>query len=469
MPGPGFEWIGKEEEKEVLEVLRDRWLFRYGDEKDPAFKRKVKSLEELVEQKFAVKHALAVTSGTAALITALSALGIGPGDEVIVPGYTFIASISSIIVARAVPVLAEIDDSLTLDPADVEKRITPRTKAIMAVHMLGNPCNLSKLQAIAHKRGIILVEDAAQAFGGSYRGKRLGTMGRIGGYSFNIFKTINAGDGGMLVTDDDELYFRAFGYHDQGHFPSRSGVEVGNRSIVGQNYRMNEITGAVLIAQFRRLDDIILRLTQIKKRFKSQIQGIPGLSFRRLNDADGECNTLLTVLLPGRARGGKARGETGNHHRLPVRVARLQQHGADPREENDHGAWLPVQLLVLPLPAGVPEGNAPAHGRSPWTCHQHLRGGSGQGPGRRFRHPPAFHGRGDRSESEGVHHRAQREHLRGQDEEAALPGTISRERVAALASNAGSALYHRGSNVKRAANSPPFHTGSITACTPTAR
>ena len=311
MPGPGFEWIGKEEEKEVLEVLRDRWLFRYGDEKDPAFKRKVKTLEELVEQRFAVRHALAVTSGTAALITALSALGIGPGDEVIVPGYTFIASISSIIVARAVPVLAEIDDSLTLDPADVEKRITPRTKAIMAVHMLGNPCNLSKLQAIADKRGIILMEDAAQAFGGSYRGKRLGTMGRIGGYSFNIFKTINAGDGGMLVTDDDELYFRAFGYHDQGHFPSRSGVEVGNRSIIGQNYRMNEITGAVLIAQFRRLDDIILRLSQIKKRFKSQIQGIPGLSFRRLNDADGECNTLLTVLLPDARSAEKLAGRLG--------------------------------------------------------------------------------------------------------------------------------------------------------------
>ena len=150
MPGPGFEWIGKEEEKEVLEVLRDRWLFRYGDEKDPAFKRKVKTLEELVQQKFGSRHALAVTSGTAALITALSALGIGPGDEVIVPGYTFIASMSSIIVARAVPVLAEIDESLTLDPADVEKKITPRTKAIMAVHMLGNPCNLEALEAIAN-------------------------------------------------------------------------------------------------------------------------------------------------------------------------------------------------------------------------------------------------------------------------------------------------------------------------------
>jgi dTDP-4-amino-4,6-dideoxygalactose transaminase len=311
MPGPGFEWIGKEEEKEVLEVLRSRWLFRYGDEKDPAFKRKVKTLEEMVEQKFGTRHALAVTSGTSALITALSALGIGPGDEVIVPGYTFIASISSIIIARAVPVLAEVDESLTLDPADVERKITPRTKAIMAVHMLGNPCNIDALRAVAEKHHLILIEDSAQAFGGSYKGKRLGTIGRIGIYSFNIFKTINAGDGGMVVTDDDELYFRAFGYHDQGHFPSRSGVEVGNRSIVGQNFRMNEITGAVLIAQFRRLDQIIARLREIKSRFKKQIEGIPSLSFRTLNDPAGECNTLLTVFLPNKAAADKLAAKLG--------------------------------------------------------------------------------------------------------------------------------------------------------------
>jgi dTDP-4-amino-4,6-dideoxygalactose transaminase len=297
MPGPGLEWIGKEEEEEVLEVLRERWLFRYGDERNPSFKRKVATLEEMVEQKFATKHALAVTSGTAALITALSALGIGPGDEVIVPGYTFIASMSSVIIVRAVPVLAEIDESLTLDPADVEKRITPRTKAIMAVHMLGNPCDVENLQAIAAKHRLILIEDAAQAFGGSYKGRRLGTLGLIGTYSFNIFKMINAGDGGMVVTDDDELYSRAFGYHDHGHFPSRAGVEIGNRSIIGQNYRMNEITGAVLIAQFRRLEDIMGRLRQIKSRFRKQIESIPGLAFRKLYDSEGECNTLLTVLL----------------------------------------------------------------------------------------------------------------------------------------------------------------------------
>lgn len=298
MPGPGLSWIGKEEEQEVLDVLRSRWLFRYGDENDPQFKRKVKCLEEEVAERFGVRYALAVTSGTAALIVALSAAGVGPGDEVIVPGYTFIASISSIIMARAIPVLAEIDESLTLDPADVEAKITPHTKAIIAVHMLGNPCDLDALSRIAKKHNLFIIEDAAQAFGGEYRGKRLGTLERIGIYSFNIFKTINAGDGGLVVTNDEELYKRAFAFHDQGHTPNRSGVEIGNRALIGQNFRMNELTGAVLRAQFRKLDEIIGRLREVKSRFKKNLQDAPGLGFRRLNDEAGECATLLTVLLP---------------------------------------------------------------------------------------------------------------------------------------------------------------------------
>ena len=309
MPGPGYEWIGKEEEEEVLDVLRSRWLFRNGDEKNPAFKHKVKTLEEMIQEKFGTRHALAVTSGTAALITALSALGIGPGDEVIVPGYTFIASISSVIVARAVPVLAEVDESLTLDVDDVERRISPRTKAIMAVHMLGNPCDLDRLRVIAGNHNVSLIEDAAQAFGASYRGRRVGTIGKIGIYSFNIFKTINAGDGGMVVTDDDNLYFRAFGYHDQGHFPNRAGVEIGNRSIIGQNYRMNELTGAVLIAQFRKIDIITERLRYLKNRLKKQIEGLRDLTFRTIHDPAGESNTLLTVFFPSKEMADRVAGK----------------------------------------------------------------------------------------------------------------------------------------------------------------
>ena len=300
MPGPGYYWIGKEEEEELVSLIRARYLFRYGDPKDPAFKHRAKTLEEEVAQKFGVRYALALSSGTAALITAMAAAGLGPGDEVIVPGYTFIASMSSIIFCNAVPILAEVDESLTLDARDVEARITPHTRAILAVHMIGNPCDLEALGRIAKKHKLLLIEDTAQAFGGFYRGKRLGTIGQIGTYSFNIFKTINAGDGGMVVTDDEELYQKAFGYHDQGHLPLRMGVEVGKRSVIGQNFRINELSAAVLLAQFRKLDAIIERLTALKSRFKKQIQDLKGVEFRKLNDPEGECHTLITVFLPDR-------------------------------------------------------------------------------------------------------------------------------------------------------------------------
>jgi dTDP-4-amino-4,6-dideoxygalactose transaminase len=298
MAGPGYYWIGKEEEQELVDLIRARYLFRYGEETDPAFKHRVKTLEEEVAAGFGARYALAVSSGTAALITALSAAGIGPGDEVIVPGYTFIASMSSVVLCGAVPVLAEVDESLTLDPADVERKISAHTRAILPVHMIGNPCDLGRLREIARKRRLMLIEDTAQAFGGSYKGKRLGTLGLLGTYSFNIFKTINAGDGGMVVTDDENLYKRAFGYHDQGHLPLRLGVEVGSRSVIGQNFRMTELNAAVLLAQFRKLERILGRLRTLKKRFKEQIQGLPDLSFRRINDPEGECGTILTVFLP---------------------------------------------------------------------------------------------------------------------------------------------------------------------------
>jgi dTDP-4-amino-4,6-dideoxygalactose transaminase len=298
MPGPGYYWIGKEEEQELVDLIRARYLFRYGDEKDPGFKHRVKTLEEEVSRKFGAAHALAVSSGTAALITAMAAAGIGPGDEVIVPGYTFIASMSSVIFCNAVPVLAEVDESLTLDPADVEKRITPHTRAILPVHMIGNPADLDSLKAIADKHDLLLIEDTAQAFGGSYKGKRLGTIGRLGTYSFNIFKTINAGDGGMVVTSDEGLYRQAFAFHDQGHFPLRMGVEVGNRAVIGQNFRMTELSAAVLLAQFRKLDSLLQRLRSLKNRFKERISGMDGLEFRRINDPEGECGTILTVFFP---------------------------------------------------------------------------------------------------------------------------------------------------------------------------
>jgi 8-amino-3,8-dideoxy-alpha-D-manno-octulosonate transaminase len=161
--------------------------------------------------------------------------------------------------------------------------------------MIGAACDLDRLRQITDERGLLLIEDAAQAFGGTYRGRCLGTYGRLGTYSFNIFKTINAGDGGAVATSDEALYRRAFAYHDQGHFPLRTGVEVSERSVIGQNYRMTELTAAVLLAQLRKLDRLLARLRSLKERFRDLIQDLPGLEFRRFNDPDGECATILTL------------------------------------------------------------------------------------------------------------------------------------------------------------------------------
>jgi len=311
MPGPGMELIGEEEKKELLEVLEAGYLYRYGSSDDPRFKAKVKKLEQEVAKRVGVPYAVAVNSGTSALLVALIGLGVGPGDEVIVPGYTFIASISSIIYARAVPILAEVDRTLNLDPADVKRKITPRTKAIMAVHMLGNPARLDELKAIAEEHKLLLIEDCAQAFGARYKGRAVGSIGDAGTYSFNVYKTITAGDGGMVVTRDESAYRRFFGIHDQGHSPLRTGVEIGRRPFVGLDFRMTELSAAVLLAQLNKLDTILERLHANKQRLKQAISGLPGLDFREITDAAGECATLLTVFLPSEEIAQKVAKELG--------------------------------------------------------------------------------------------------------------------------------------------------------------
>jgi len=311
MPGPGMELIGEEEKKELLEVLEAGYLYRYGSSDDPRFKAKVKKLEQEVAKRVGVPYAVAVNSGTSALLVALIGLGVGPGDEVIVPGYTFIASISSIIYARAVPILAEVDRTLNLDPADVKRKITPRTKAIMAVHMLGNPARLDELKALAAEHKLLLIEDCAQAFGARYKGRAVGSIGDAGTYSFNVYKTITAGDGGMVVTRDESAYRRFFGIHDQGHSPLRTGVEIGRRPFVGLDFRMTELSAAVLLAQLNKLGTILERLHANKQRLKQAISGLPGLDFREITDAAGECATLLTVFLPSEEIAQKVAKELG--------------------------------------------------------------------------------------------------------------------------------------------------------------
>ena len=305
MPGPGAFWIGEEEKREVLDVIESGCLFRYGSFDDPRFRHKAYTLEQEFAKFCGVKHALLTSSGTSALLIGLLAMELKPGDEVIVPAYTFVASYSSIIFAGGVPVLAEIDESLTVDPKDIQRRITPRTKAIMPVHMLGNPCQMDAIMEIAGKHGLSVLEDACQAAGGVYHGKKLGSIGRAGAFSLNIFKTVTCGDGGIFVTDDDELYERAFGAHDQGHKPLRAGVEVGHRNVLGLNFRISELQAAVALAQFRKIDALVATLHAKKKRFKERIAQAKGFAFRTLGDAEGECATLCTVIFDSAERAAR--------------------------------------------------------------------------------------------------------------------------------------------------------------------
>jgi dTDP-4-amino-4,6-dideoxygalactose transaminase len=296
MPGPGDYFYGEEERREVEEVLRTGYLSRNGKEGDPRWKQKVVTLEKEFARKMGARFCVATNSGTSALMASLVAAGVQPGDEVLVPGYTFVASMSSVIAVGGVPVLIEVDESLTMDPHDAGRKISPKTRAILPVHMLGNPCDMGRLLALADKYHLQVVEDCCQALGACYRGRRLGTLGALGAYSLNNYKMINTGDGGLLVTSSQEYYERAYGFHDQGHLPLRKGVEIGNRSLIGVNLRMNELTGAFALGQLSKLDKILTVLREKKDRFKAAIQagGIRHMAFRRINDPE-ECATLLTV------------------------------------------------------------------------------------------------------------------------------------------------------------------------------
>ncbi len=283
--------IGEEEIEEVARVIRSGHMFRMG-EGVPGHLREVDRFEEAWSEKIGVAHTLCVTSGTAALTCGLVGLGIGPGDEVIVPGYTFMATAIAVLSVGAIPVIAEVDDSLTLDPNDFEEKIGERTKAVIPVDMVGLPCDMDSITRIARENDVKVLEDACQAVGGSYRGKRLGSWGDAGAFSFNQFKIISCGDGGALVTDDKQIYERALIYHDGGApFRPRYG-DLSTPFFIGTNYRMTEIQGAILNVQIKRLDGILEDLREVKKRF---IEELPDASLVRSNDPEGDCGVVFAV------------------------------------------------------------------------------------------------------------------------------------------------------------------------------
>jgi 8-amino-3,8-dideoxy-alpha-D-manno-octulosonate transaminase len=288
---PGFvgpAYFDEAEKRALIEVCESASPFRYWGPGRPA---KVQAFEEAFAQHMGTKYALGVTSGTAALDCAMAALGIGPGDEVVVPAYTWWSDYTCVVHSAALPVFAEIDRSLTLDPRDFARKITPRTKAVIAVHLLGGPCDMDAILAIARERKVAVVEDCAQCVGGSYKGRKLGSLGDLGIYSFQINKTITSGEGGAVVTNDPLLYERAARFHDMGTFRSLFEQRTGatrDRVFAGENFRMNELTGAVLGAQLPKLDRMIADLRRHAGAVYAGIRDLSGIRLRHQPDPAGD-------------------------------------------------------------------------------------------------------------------------------------------------------------------------------------
>lgn len=289
--------IGEEEVEAVAAVVRGRKLFRFLDPEHS----KCAELERLFADMTGRRHALAVGGGTAALICGLAGLGIGDGDEVIVPGFTYIASASAVLICGAVPVIAEINNSLTLDPDDMERKITSRTRAVMPVHMRGIPCDMAAVMDVAKRHGLLVIEDCAQACGGSYRGQRLGSFGDVGCFSLQQHKVITAGEGGVVVTDRRDVYERATLRHDSAmRFWNAGDATVA--PFPGENLRMNEMEGALACVQFSRMEGILARTRALRRRIYEGIADVPGVSISPSPDPEGDLGITAVLQLPDYTR-----------------------------------------------------------------------------------------------------------------------------------------------------------------------
>ena len=308
---PGFEVIGKEEQAEIDDIFRRGGvLFRHGFDALRNDCYKVRDFERAFADYMKVPHALAVTSGTAALRVALAVLDLQPGDEVITQSFTFVATAEAIIEARAVPVCCEVDATLNMDPADLEARITPRTRAVIAVHMLGTPAKLREIADVCQRHNLVLIEDAAWGCGGSLDDRALGTWGRMGTFSFDFAKTMTTGEGGMVVFRDRRDYERAAAWHDHGHEnnPAVPRWE-DTRSGSGFNYRMTELQGAVGIAQLRKLDDVVRRQRTNRDAMWRAIAELPGVVAREVPSGSHETADALVFETPSNSIAREVRGK----------------------------------------------------------------------------------------------------------------------------------------------------------------
>lgn len=282
--------MGKEEAQAVARVIESRELFKATAKTY----KETENLESELRELLNVEHAISMTSGTAALTSALIGMGVGPGDEVIVPAYTYIATAFAVLATGAIPVVAEIDESLMMDAADAEKKITPNTKVILPVHMKGYPTDMDKIMAVAKKHNLKVLEDACQAVGGSYKGKRLGSIGDTGAFSFNYFKNISAGEGGAMFTNSQEVFEKALIYHDSSAVSFFGNQMAGFKTpaFCGTEFRTNEITSAILRVQLTRLEGILADLRKNKKLLMEELSGY--YNFIPSNDPEGECASAIT-------------------------------------------------------------------------------------------------------------------------------------------------------------------------------
>ncbi|WP_372973913.1 DegT/DnrJ/EryC1/StrS family aminotransferase [Muriicola sp.] len=298
---PGFEMFGALERAEVQDVLDSGVLMRYGFDGMRNGHWKARELEQALAARMNTRFAQTVSSGTAALTVALASAGVGAGDEVIIPTFTFVASFEAVLALGAIPVLTDIDETLCLNPSAVEKAITERTKAVMPVHMCGSMADLKTLKAICDRHDLLLIEDACQAIGGSYEGKPLGSYGDVGCFSFDYVKTITCGEGGGLITDNETFYRNADHYSDHGHDHVGSDRGAESHPFLGYNFRISELNAAVGVAQIRRLDEFLRIQENHYGILAESLAGLEGITMRKIPVTGVQNYSFLNFFLPSEA------------------------------------------------------------------------------------------------------------------------------------------------------------------------
>ncbi|OGT50934.1 MAG: hypothetical protein A3F17_08075 [Gammaproteobacteria bacterium RIFCSPHIGHO2_12_FULL_41_15] len=282
--------LNDDEINAVTSVIKDGSLDRYIKGGNSISSRFEKNFSNLI----GVNYSLALSSGTAALICALVGAGIKPGDHVIIPAYTYIATALAVLAVKAIPIITDIDESLTIDSNDILRKLTGATKAIIPVHMNGLPCNMDKIINIAQNNNLLIIEDVAQACGGTYQGHRLGSLGDIGAFSFNHYKIITCGEGGALTTNNQEMFEKAIAYHHGGHIFESNVKNFNAHGIIGVNFRISEISSAMLEVQLTRLDTIISQLREEKKSISSKLLRLNNpFSLAPCRDEKGECARVI--------------------------------------------------------------------------------------------------------------------------------------------------------------------------------